>query len=145
MTVHENFERHHLVYQNNSLISVVQAPDNFVKVSFEQVGLVGANTVRGFLELEATVGKCTPTGKFNLPSNADPNSVPESLERAAFHKEAGHLMLMISQGIYRDLSQTLFDLNGKSPNRFRSFLLMIIPMSNPLDNDHHPLVGHRQP
>jgi hypothetical protein len=110
VTVAENFERHHLVYQNNTLISVVQDPSNFVKVSFEQVGLVGANTVRGFLVIEATVGKCIQNDnpiqviqagqiqQITLSPNLDPNQVSEQIERFAFRKEGGRLMLMINQG-----------------------------------------------
>jgi hypothetical protein len=122
VTVAENFERHHLVYQNNTLVSVVQGPNNFVKVSFEQVGLVGANTVRGFLVIEATVGQCIQNDNpirmpqagqifsVNLPPNSDPNGVPEQIERLAFRKEGGRLMLMINQG---PAINTLIDLNGR--------------------------------
>ena len=109
VTVAENFERHHLVYQNTTLISVVQDPSQHVKVSFEQVDLVGANTVRGFLVIEATVGKCIQNDNpiqviqigqiqsINLPPNSDPNQVSEQIERPAFRKEGGRLMLMINQ------------------------------------------------
>lgn len=58
VTIAESFERQHLVYKNNTLISVVQDTRNLVKVSFEDVGLVGSNNVRGFIVIEATVGKC---------------------------------------------------------------------------------------
>ncbi len=114
VTIPENFQRHHLVYQNNTLIAVVQDPSNLVKVSFEDVGLVGANTVRGFIVIEATVGKCIQnnnpilvrgvhgqTQSINLPPNSDPNTVPEGIERLAFRKEGGRLMAMITQGIYQ--------------------------------------------
>jgi hypothetical protein len=108
VTVAENFKGHHLVYQNNTLIAVVQDPSNYVKVSFEQVGLVGANTVRGFLVIEATVGKCIQndnpirviqTGQIQeitLSPNLDPNQVSEQIERFAFRKEGGRLMAMIT-------------------------------------------------
>ena len=55
----ESFQRHHLVYGNNTLVAVAQDPTSLVKVSFEEVGLVGASTVRSFVVIEATVGKCT--------------------------------------------------------------------------------------
>ncbi|MGH8602030.1 MAG: hypothetical protein ACREXR_04410 [Gammaproteobacteria bacterium] len=119
-TARGDFTRHHLIYQNNTLVSVIQDPDNLVKVSFENVGLVGADMVRGFIVLEATVGTCIqkpnpiarvprpipasnppPTTKFgdiNLLPGSDPNTVPEGLERLGFRKEAGHLALIISQG-----------------------------------------------
>jgi hypothetical protein len=126
VTVAENFERHHLVYQNNTLVSVVQDPNNFVKVSFEQVGLVGANTVRGFLVIEATVGRCIQNDNpirlpqagqiftVNLPPNSDPNGVPEQIERFAFRKEGGRLMLQINQG---PAITTLIDLQGRPIRR----------------------------
>jgi hypothetical protein len=125
VTIPENFQRHHLVYQNKTLIAVVQDPSNLVKVSFEDVGLVGANTVRGFVVIEATVGKCIqhnnpivlpgfPPQIITLPPNTDPNKVSERIERAAFTKEAGRLMAMIMQGIYQfGPVSTLIDLNGR--------------------------------
>jgi hypothetical protein len=129
VTVHENFVRHHLVYQTNTLVSVVQDPNNFVKVSFEDVGLVGANTVRGFVVLEATVGTCTQIAtsvrvliaspsdappiyqEIPVPPGTDPNAV-EGMFEEVFRKEEGHLMLIISQGAPAAI-QTLIDLNGR--------------------------------
>lgn len=114
VTAAENFQRHHLTYQNNTLIAFVQDSSNPVKISFENVGLVGTNTVRGFLVVEATVGKCTQTGQVALPPNADPNTVPQNIERSAFTKEEGHLMLTVSQGLYSATTiNTLIDLNGR--------------------------------
>jgi hypothetical protein len=122
VTVHENFKRHHLVYQNNTLAAVIQDPADLVKVSFEDVGLAGANTVRGFIVIEATVGTCIqnpnpiarvprpggggasnppPSTEFDditLPPGSDPNTVPEELEHLGFRKEAGRLVLIITQG-----------------------------------------------
>jgi hypothetical protein len=124
VTATENFERHHLVYQNNTLISVVQDSSRHVKVSFDQVGLVGTNTVRGFLVIEATVGRCiqndnpiqviqaAQTQPITLPPNSDPNQVPELIERFAFRKEGGRLMLTINQGREIDISSIL-NVGGK--------------------------------
>ncbi len=114
VTVAGHFQRHHLTYQTNTLIAVVQDANRPVKVSFEDVGLVGTDIVRGFLVIEATVGTCTQTGHPTLPSNTDPNTVPQEIERSAFKKEAGHLMLTVSQGVYSATTiNTLIDLNGR--------------------------------
>lgn len=115
----EGFEKHNLVYQNNTLISVVQDPGNHVKVTFENIGLTRPDIVRGFIVIEATVGKVTqkpnpinipPLPPINLPANSDPNTVPEIYERAAFTKEAGRIMLTITQSSSVALP---FDLNGQ--------------------------------
>jgi hypothetical protein len=84
-------------------------------VSFEGVGLVDANTVRGFVVLEATVGKCTQVANVvrhlvAAPSNApgiyderpvppgtDPSSPEGHWAESAFKKEAGHLLMTITQ------------------------------------------------
>lgn len=126
VTAAEPFQRHHLVYQNNTLIAVVQDPGNLVRVSFEDVGLVGANTVRGFVVIETTVGKCTqhpnpimvslagsPPIPINLPADTDPNKVDQMIERLAFTKESGRMLAMIVQGVYQSGTvSTVLDLNG---------------------------------
>src|SRR3954447_10059669 len=120
VTEAEGFDRHNLVYQNNTLVSVIQDPNNRVKVSFEKVGLVGANTVRGFVVIEATVGRVIQKDNpiivpgpqpipINLPPNSDPNQVPENVERLAFTKEGGRLVMVINEG---PSINTLVDLNG---------------------------------
>jgi hypothetical protein len=96
VTDHPPFARHHLVYQGNTLVSVVQDPASPVRVTFENVGWAGGNHVRGFVVLEASVGKCTPKG--NTPPDAHPSSVPEDKERASFTKEGGRLVMTVAQG-----------------------------------------------
>ena len=100
-TAAEGFERHHLVYQNNTLISVVQDLSNPMIVSFEDVGLVGASTVRGFLVLAASVGRCTLRPGSGLPEGTQPSQVPEHIEHTAFDKEGGRLIFTVARGIYR--------------------------------------------
>lgn len=121
ITAAQDFAQHHLVYQTNTLVSVTQDPGNHVKVSFEDVGLADANTIRGFVVIEATVGKCTqttnrvsvpgtPPAVFDVPPNSDPNQVPEVVERAAFRKEGGRLMFTVSEG---PAITTVVDVNGR--------------------------------
>jgi hypothetical protein len=117
VTKHENFLRHHLVYGGTTLIAVVQDPASLLKISFEHVGLVPPNTVRGFIVLEATVGKCTqiatqvvitparpgvPPTSLPFPQGSDVNAVPQQYERQLFRKEAGRLLMWVAQGLYRD-------------------------------------------
>jgi hypothetical protein len=112
VTEHENFLRHHLVYGGTTLISVVQDPASMLKISFEYVGLVPPNTVRGFIVLEATLGRCrqiatqvvTSPGfpPLPFPQGSDVNKVPQQYERQLFRKEAGRLQMWVAQGLYRD-------------------------------------------
>ncbi|MEO5953753.1 MAG: hypothetical protein ABIQ44_14920, partial [Chloroflexia bacterium] len=120
-TPHEDYTQNNLVYGGNTLVSVVQDTSNYVKVSFEKVGLVGTNTIRGFVVIEATVGKViqnpnpitiflagTPT-RINLPPNSDPDQVEQIYERAAFKKEGGRIMMTITQS---STFNPIVDLNG---------------------------------
>ncbi len=110
-TEHEDFLRHHLVYGGTTLISVVQDPASLLKVSFEHVGLVQPDVVRGFIVLEATVGTCTQVSTtahalngvpVPIGEGADVNTIPEQFERQIFQKEAGRLLMWVSQGHYRE-------------------------------------------
>ncbi|MCU1346780.1 MAG: hypothetical protein JWL70_3046 [Acidimicrobiia bacterium] len=113
VTEHEGFLRHHLVYGGNTLVSVVQDETSMLKISYEHVGLVEPDVVRGFIVLEATVGKCTQIATsvpaaigsglmVPIPPNSDVNQIPQQFERAAFRKEAGRLLMWVAEGIYRD-------------------------------------------
>ena len=123
VTVADNIQNHNLVYQNNTLVSVVQDTGNPVKISFENVGLVAPDTVRGFVVIEATVGKViqnpnpirvlqgVQVQEINLPTDSDPNQVSQNIERAAFTKQGGRLMLMITSS-GGTVINTVLDLNG---------------------------------
>lgn len=108
VTAADGAARHHLVYGGTTLLAVVQDPAMPVKVSFEHVGLVEPDVVRGFIVLEATVGTCTQiatTVRVNdhdvpVPAGSDVNTVPEEVERQAFRKEAGRLHMHITTGPY---------------------------------------------
>lgn len=111
VTEHEDFLRHHLVYGGNTLIAVVQDQASMLQVSFDHVGLIEPDVVRGFVVLEATVGTCTqvrtkinagPFQTLDFPEGTDVNSVPEQYESQLFRKEAGHLQMWVSQGLYRE-------------------------------------------
>jgi hypothetical protein len=111
VTEHEDFARHNLVYGGTTLVSVVQDPKSLLKVSFEHVGLVEPDIVRGLVVLEATVGKCTQIAtkvdgavaahglilKVDIPEGSDVNTVPQQFERQAFKKEAGRLLMRVSE------------------------------------------------
>jgi hypothetical protein len=58
------------------------------------------------------VGRCTQTGNPTLPPGTDPNTVPESIERSAFKKEAGYLMFTIEQSSYSAIAP-IINLNGQ--------------------------------
>jgi hypothetical protein len=109
-TVAPPFKRHHLVYGGTTLVSVVPDGSSPVKVSFEHVGLVAPDVVRGFVVLETTVGSCTQVrhGTFpfghesvDIAEGADVNLVPELLEATVFNKEAGRLQMWVSTVPYR--------------------------------------------
>ncbi|MBL7772485.1 MAG: hypothetical protein JNM95_06485 [Chitinophagaceae bacterium] len=84
-------ETYNLMYNGQILISFIPNGKSF-KVTYENIGLVtGTNKIRGFIVLEATVGKLTP-----LTSKKDPMEVNELEERLKFKKQAGHLIFTIS-------------------------------------------------
>jgi hypothetical protein len=108
VTVADHASRHHLVYGGTTLVAVVQDPATPVKVSFEHVGLVEPDVVRGFIVLEATVGTCTQIATtvhvdghdVSVPAGSDVNKVREEVEREAFRKQAGRLHMHITTGPY---------------------------------------------
>jgi hypothetical protein len=85
-----------LVYQNLTLITFVPNNDAF-SVSFEEVGTADGK-IRGFLVMEATVGKLTQTvvnDKF--PPGTDVNAINQDDERKVFEKEEGHYRFTVTQ------------------------------------------------
>jgi hypothetical protein len=101
---------HDLVLGGTTLVSFVPHGDAF-KVSYENVGLKpgSSNVVRGFLVIETTVGRVTQiatratvnTGNqtvvVRVPPGSDPDKVDQQVERAAFHKEAGHFVFTVTR------------------------------------------------
>jgi hypothetical protein len=99
---------HNLVYNGRTIISFIPHNNN-IKVSFEKLGTVSegikGNKIRGFLVLETEVGSVSllnngkvnipPFNSMQLPPDADPNKVPEAIEKIAFKKVDGHYMFKV--------------------------------------------------
>jgi hypothetical protein len=88
---------HTLVYQGATLISFVPNNDAF-SVSFEQVGTGPNGNVRGFLVIQATVGKLTQKlVNADFPAGTDVNAIDQDDERKVFSKEEGHYFFTVTQ------------------------------------------------
>jgi len=102
---------YNLVYHGNVLVTFIPHNDAF-KVSFENVGLVGPNKVRGFLVIETTVGKCIqkttkilipnpnpqfPTLSIDIPPGTDVDTIDQRYERQVFEKQEGRYMFTVTQ------------------------------------------------
>lgn len=97
-----------LVHQNSTLVTFTPHNDSF-KVSFENIGLVSGNRVRGFLVIETSVGTVTqktsklvvpgPFGNVavEIPPGTDVNKIDQRFERQVFEKVEGHYMFTLSQ------------------------------------------------
>jgi hypothetical protein len=103
-------QAYNLVFQNNVLVTFIPHNDAF-KVTYENVGLAGANKVRGFLVIETSVGTVTqkatklsievpgqPTPVIvNIPPGTDVNTIDQAFERRAFEKVEGHYMFAVTE------------------------------------------------
>jgi hypothetical protein len=79
VTATDGVSRHHLVYGGTMLLAVVQDPATSVKVSFEHVGLVEPNVVRG---ISVPRGRPWPTNSVNARMSGPAESEPStSVER----------------------------------------------------------------
>ena len=88
---------HTLVYQGATLISFVPNNDAF-SVTFEQVGTGPNGKIRGFLVIQATVGKLTQkVVDAHFPAGTDVNTINQDDERKVFSKEEGHYMFTVTQ------------------------------------------------
>jgi hypothetical protein len=104
-------QTYELVHQNNTLVTFVPHNDAF-KVTFENVGSVDDNKVRGFLVIETTVGILTqkttrlvipspdphlPPTVVDVPEGTDVNKIDQRFERLAFEKVEGHYLFTVTQ------------------------------------------------
>jgi hypothetical protein len=104
---------YNLSYKNTPLVTFIPNIDAF-KVTYENVGIVSGNKVRGFLVIETSVGLLTqkvtqvnyrppgapvttPPTVYNFPPGTDVNTVPQFLERQVFDKQEGRYMFTVSQ------------------------------------------------
>jgi hypothetical protein len=96
-----------LSYKDRTIVQFIPHNDAFI-VSFERIGLVGTDTVRGFLVLETTVGTLTqkaaqatlpgnPPVVVRIPMGADVNKIDQRFERQVFEKVEGHYMFTVTQ------------------------------------------------
>jgi hypothetical protein len=109
-TVPDSNKVYDLNYGGKTLVSFVPHNDAF-KVSYENVGLKPgtANTARGFLVIETTVGTVKQIATkvpllvgnqqviVDVPQGSDPDKVDQRVERAAFQKEAGHYLFTVTR------------------------------------------------
>jgi hypothetical protein len=100
---------YNLVYRDQVLATFIPHIDAF-KVTYEMVGAVDANKVRGFLVIETSVGKLTQ--KTTIPPGTDVNTIDQQLERQAFEKVEGHYMFTVLQTDPAAI-KTLIDLSGR--------------------------------
>ena len=101
---------YNLIYQNDVLVTFIPHNDAFL-VTYENVGFVGTNKVRGFLVLETSVGslrqKATQvsvprvgTGRFDtldFPLGIDVNKVDQRFEREVFEKLEGRYTFTVTE------------------------------------------------
>jgi hypothetical protein len=97
---------YNLSYRNSSLVAFIPHNDAF-KVTYENVGIVSGNKVRGFLVIETSVGSVTQkaTGVmdpntgiwFNFPPGSDVNAIPQRFERQVFDKQEGRYLFTVLQ------------------------------------------------
>jgi hypothetical protein len=86
-----------LVYQGATLVAFVPNNDVF-SVSFEQVGTGPNGNIRGFLVIQATVGKLTQKlVNADFPAGTDVNAIDQDDERKVFSKEEGHYFFTVTQ------------------------------------------------
>jgi len=95
---------HTLSHQGATLVSFVPDNDAF-SVSFEHVGTGPSGTVRGFLVIEATVGKLTQkVVDSRFPAGTDVNAIDQDDERRVFAKEEGHYFFTVTQHAARPVA-----------------------------------------
>jgi hypothetical protein len=117
---------YNLVYQNNTLVTFIPNNDAF-KVTYENVGSIAGNKVRGFLVIETTVGTLTqkttrivipspsPTQLptvVEVPQGTDVNKIDQRFERLAFEKVEGRYIFTVTTSSAATV-KTLIDLNGR--------------------------------
>ena len=99
-----------LTYQGRTLVQFIPHNEAF-HVSFERIGLVGSDRVRGFLVLETTVGTLTQKATsatlaglqgitpvvLRFPPGTDVNKIDQRFERQIFEKVEGHYMFTVTQ------------------------------------------------
>jgi hypothetical protein len=96
-----------LTYKGRTLVQFIPHNDAF-HVSFERVGLVGSDQVRGFLVLETTVGTLTqkatqailpgnPPSVVRFPMGTDVDKIDQRFERQIFEKVEGHYFFSVTQ------------------------------------------------
>ena len=86
---------YNLIYQNKVLVTFIPHNEAF-EVTYENVGLVDANKIRGFLVIETSVGTVTKKDP-DIPPGTDVNKIDEESERSAFEKAEGRYMFTITE------------------------------------------------